>query len=67
MRVLFLISRKNAPFSRFRVLNYLPCLRKAGVECTVKDYSQPPSDKPVIGWTGLDTNIPNLKLVVSVL
>ncbi|MCA9019066.1 MAG: glycosyltransferase family 4 protein [Planctomycetaceae bacterium] len=192
MRVLFLISGKNVPSSRFRVLNYLPFLRQAGIECTVlasypekyehirwlgyrlsyllkrftrylhyvyarlqrfdivfierelfdhqsfnlellfmglanqsvldiddgiflrypekfrvlaekadllivgnqnlfdeakifsnqvrllptsviaskypiKDYSQPPSEKPVIGWTGLDTNIPNLKLVVPAL
>lgn len=192
MRVLFLISGKNVPSSRFRVLNYLPFLRKAGIECTVlasypekyehirwlgyrlsyllkrltrylhyvyarlkrfdivfierelfdhksfnlellfmglsnktvldiddaiflrypekfrvlaekvdlvivgnqnlfdeaqkhndrvrllptsviadkypvKDYSQPPSEKPVIGWTGLDTNIPNLKLIVPAL
>lgn len=192
MHVLFLISGKNVPSSRFRVLNYLPFLRQAGIECTVlasypekyehirwlgyrlsyllkrftrylhyvyarlqrfdivfierelfdhksfnlellfmglanktvldiddgiflrypekfrvlaenadllivgnqnlfdeakkfsnqvrllptsviaskypiKDYSQPPSEKPVIGWTGLDTNIPNLKLVVPAL
>lgn len=192
MRVLFLISGKNVPSSRFRVLNYLPFLRQAGIECTVlasypekyehlrwlgyrlshllkrftrylhyfyarlkrfdivfierelfdhqsfnlelmfmrlanktvldiddaiflknpekfrvladkvdliivgnknlfdearkhndqvrllptsviaskypvKDYCQPPSDKPVIGWTGLDTNIPNIKRVVPAL
>ncbi|WP_339727638.1 glycosyltransferase family 4 protein [uncultured Gimesia sp.] len=192
MRVLFLISGKKVPSSRFRVLNYLPYLRKAGIECTVlasypekyhhigwlgyrlsyllkritrylhffyacmkrfdivfierelfdhksynlellfmgrpgktvldiddaiflrypekfrvlaekadllivgnqnlveesrkhnkqvrllptsviasnypvKDYSLPPSDKPIIGWTGLDTNIPNLNLIVNAL
>lgn len=192
MRVLFLISGKNVPSSRFRVLNYLPFLKQAGISCTVlasypekyehipwlgyrlsyllkritrylhylyaclrpfdlifiereifdipaydmelrflnrpakcvldiddaiflrypekfqtlaakvdlliagnqnlvdearkyndrvrllptsvitsryplKDYSQPLSGKPVIGWTGLDTNIPNLKLVVPAL
>ena len=33
----------------------------------LKDFSQPPTTKPVIGWTGLDTNIPNLKLVVPAL
>ncbi|QDV20131.1 Glycosyl transferases group 1 [Gimesia panareensis] len=33
----------------------------------LKDYSQPPPGKPVIGWTGLDTNIPNLQLVVPAL
>ena len=33
----------------------------------LKDYSQPPTTKPVIGWTGLDTNISNLKLVVPAL
>lgn len=192
MRVLFLISGKNVPSSRFRVLNYLPFLKQAGISCTVlasypekyahipwlgyrlsyllkritrylhylyaclrpfdlifiereifdipaydmelrflnrpakcvldiddaiflrypekfqvlaervdlliagnqnlcavarkyndrvrllptsvitgkyplKDFSQPPTTKPVIGWTGLDTNIPNLKLVVPAL
>ena len=33
----------------------------------VKDYSVPQSDKPIIGWTGLDINIPNLNLITNAL
>ncbi|QDT93121.1 glycosyltransferase family 4 protein [Gimesia algae] len=50
MRVLFLISGKNVPSSRFRVLNYLPFLRQAGIECTV--LASYPEKYEHIRWLG---------------
>ncbi len=35
IRILFLISGRNVPSSRFRVLAWLPRLRQAGLHCTV--------------------------------
>lgn len=50
MRVLFLISGKNVPSSRFRVLNYLPFLQQAGISCTV--LASYPEKYEHIPWLG---------------
>jgi len=51
MSILFLISGWQVPSSRFRVLQYLPYLRKLGHECRVAA-SFPPKYQclPAIGW-----------------
>ena len=53
MKILFLISGRRLPASRFRVLQYLPRLRAAGHECTVAP-SVPPKycGFPLLGNRG---------------
>jgi glycosyltransferase involved in cell wall biosynthesis len=51
MKILFLTSGRIAPATRFRVLPYLPYLRRAGHHCVVR-HSHPPKYEhyPWLGW-----------------
>lgn len=51
MRFLFIVSGKDSPSTRFRILQYLPLLEKAGHRCDVA-YSFPQKYDyfPAIGW-----------------
>lgn len=51
MKILFLTSGQIAPATRFRLLPYLPYLRRAGHRCVVR-HSHPPKYEhyPWLGW-----------------
>ncbi len=51
MNVLFLISGYSIPSSRFRVLAFVPYLRRLGIRCSVRAAVPPKYDYyPAIGW-----------------
>lgn len=50
MKVLFLTSGPRVPSTRFRILQFLPALRRAGLRCTVR-HSHPPKYEHY-GWLG---------------
>ncbi len=51
MRILFVVSGRDSPSTRFRILQYLPLLEKAGYQCDVAySFPQKYDHFPAIGW-----------------
>ncbi|GAB5403618.1 MAG: glycosyltransferase family 4 protein [Aureliella sp.] len=51
MRFLFVVSGKDVPSTRFRILPYLPLLEAAGHTCDVAySFPQKYDELPIIGW-----------------